>query len=295
VHARVIVNPASGGGRGEKRADDAVDTLRAKGWDLDVRHTRAAGHARDLAEEAAQDGVPTVIVAGGDGTTWEVVNGLLPAKGPVPRLGVLPVGTGNSFLRDFGIVDTKGALAALSRPTERPFDAIRVDHAGGVMHYVNLLSVGFTAEVGAVTNRWFKPLGAGGYAFGVVGSLVSLGRPSFPYALDGGEKETAPVTLISFSNSQYTGGTMRMAPGADPTDGLLDVVHVGLLGRRRLLATFPRIYRGTHVDMPEVRTARARVVELNLAGPVSVMVDGEVLDLHLRRLEVLPGALTLLA
>jgi len=295
VNARVIVNPASGGGRGSARVQGALQTLREHGWDLDVRETTGPGHASDLAVEAAEREVPVVLAAGGDGTTYEVVNGLFPAKGTVPRLGLLPVGTGNSFLRDFAITDLAAAVQAILRKQPRACDVVRATHAQGAVHYVNLLSLGFSAEVGALTNRRFKGLGLAGYALATVGSLVRLDHPCFPYALDDGPRETAPVVLLSFCNSRFTGGTMQMAPAADPTDGALDVIHVGAMRRRRLLGAFPKIYRGTHVHLPEVRTTTARSVRFDLSGPVPCMIDGEVCDLTLERLDVLPGALQVFA
>ncbi len=295
MDAFVICNPASGGGRGAARAAEATAALREHGWKIEVRTTAGPGHASELAAQAVREGAPLVIAAGGDGTTFEVLNGLFPAGERVPRLAILPVGTGNSFLRDFGIVEVGDAVAAILRGAPRRCDVVRVEHADGALHYLNLLSIGFSAEVGALTNRRFKRLGVPGYALAVVGSLVSLDRPIFPYALDGGTREDAPVVLLSFSNSRYTGGTMCMAPDADPSDGRLDVIRVGAMGRRRLLGAFPRIYAGTHPELPEVSTTTARRVDLTLDAAVPCMIDGEVLSLWLRSLTVLPGALEVLA
>ncbi|MCO4745445.1 MAG: diacylglycerol kinase family lipid kinase [Proteobacteria bacterium] len=291
MNATLILNPAAGGGRAGARAEQAAKKLTALGFDITLAETQAPGHATTLAEQATTD---VVIAAGGDGTTFEVINGLAKQSSP-PKLGILPLGTGNSFLRDFGIADIEDAYAALARQSTRPVDLVKVEHAGGTLHYINLLSVGFTAEAGAVTNERYKPFGALGYIFATLQCLVTLSAPAFPFRLDGGEADTRPCTLLSFSNSQFTGGTMHMAPSADPTDGWLDLVRIGPMGRRRFLGAFPLIFKGTHVEMPEIQEHRARSVQFDLTEPVACMIDGEVLSLTLTRLDVVPGALELIA
>jgi diacylglycerol kinase (ATP) len=215
------------------------------------------------------------------------------------RLGILPLGTGNSFLRDFAVTDAEGAVRALLRAAgadaARAVDVVRAAHAAGAVHYVNLLSVGFSAVVGALTNRRFKPLGAAGYGAAVVASLVDLAQPVFPLRVDDDEGvDFRPCTLLSFSNSRCTGGTMQMAPPADPCDGQIDVIRVGAMSRRDLLRTFPKLYAGRHLEHPAVSHRRARRVSFADPSPTDVMVDGEVLELELRAIEVLPGALRVL-
>lgn len=287
-----IVNPAAGGGRCGARARDALERLRSAGIALDVRETTRAGEATSIARDAWSRGERAFLAVGGDGTSYEVVNGLFPAAEREPaRLAMLPLGTGNSFLRDFDVTSAEDALRAIERGTTKTIDVVRATHAGGAIHYINLLSVGFTAEAGELTNRRYKAFGTAGYVIATLSTAISLRFPAFPMRLDGGARDPRPCILVSFSNSRFTGGTMMMAPSADPTDGALDVIRIGPMRRRAFIAAFPSIFRGTHVQRPEVEHGRAKVVELDLEEPVDVMVDGEVERLALRRLEVLPGAL----
>lgn len=298
VRYLVLVNPAAGGGRCGARAPAAVERLRGEGLDLEVVHTEAPGHAVELAREAWERGMRSFVAAGGDGTAWEVINGVLPASldsGERPCLGFLPLGTGNSFLRDFGAADLDHATAALAAGTRRRCDVVRLVHAGGALYYLNLFTLGFAADVALRVNRSLKPLGSAGYAVGVVLETLGLSPSPLPWSADGGPLREEPATFVSFSNSRYTGGSMLMAPGADPSDGLLDVVHAGPLGRIGLLRTFPRIFSGTHLEHPRVDASRARVVELDLDRVVPAMVDGESLELRPLRLEVVPGALDVCA
>lgn len=284
-----IVNGAAGGGKCQQQATKALDDL---GLDLEVAWTTGPGHASRLAADAWRAGHRSFISVGGDGTTYEILNGLFPlalASDDVPKLGCLPLGTGNSFLRDFGITDAAAAAAAIKAQRGRRCDLVRARHADGEIFYINLLSVGFTAGVGALTNDRFKRFGDAGYAVAVVMQVATLEHPVFPMRVDGGDWDRRECAFLSFSNSQFTGGAMRMAPKADPTDGELDIIRVGPVRRRTLLRAFPKIYRGTHVDMDVNEQSKAKNIAFGLTEPVDVMVDGEIRKLQLTELQVLPG------
>lgn len=290
----VILNPAAAGGRCAKRFAPLGERLAALG-EVTVQTTEGPHDATEWARKARQAGVTDVVAVGGDGTLCEVVNGLMEAEGPAPRLGVLPLGTGNSFVKDLGFENPEQAIEAIEAGRTRAVDVVRATHKTGVMYSINLLSVGFSAEAGALTNSRFKGLGAAGYILAVLATLVRLRHPVFRVRLDEGEWDERPCVLLSFSNSRYTGGDMCMAPAADPTDGRVDVIRVGPLKRGRFLRTFPRIFQGTHVDQPDIESSTARLVQLELAEPVAVMIDGEVCMAQLERLEVVPGAIEVLS
>jgi YegS/Rv2252/BmrU family lipid kinase len=298
-----IVNPAAGGGRCGRRAAGALDNLRRQGLQVEVAETGGPGDGVRLAREAVLAGHRSLIAVGGDGTLFEVVNGLMAAMGDAtaaergarPCLGVLPLGSGNSFVRDFGDGSPESAVRALARGERRPCDVIRIGHDRGVTHFVNIFSIGFVAEVGALRTRRFSGLGALGYVLAVVVEVARLRQWDFPLALDGQPLRRGRATFVAVCNSRFTGGAMEMAPGADTVDGRLDVVEVGALGRLSLLATFPRIFKGTHVTHPAVRAAQARTVRFELEGELPVLVDGEILRLRPHSLEVLPGAIDIRA
>ncbi len=287
----LVVNPAAGGGRCGRRADRFVARLRDRGVSVTRVDTAGPGDAARLAAERPE---AAVVAVGGDGTLHEVVNGLMARDRPRPALGLLPLGTGNSFARDFGIDDPERAFDALVRGERRPVDVLRVDRDGGALFSVNLVSLGFVAEVGDLTNRRFKALGPAGYVLATLVTVARLRPSSIPVTV-GGARDDRPGVFLCFCNSQYTGGSMRMAPSADPADGALDIVRVGPMSRRRLLRLFPRIFDGTHVSAPEIETSRAERVELHLDRPIPALVDGEALSLRLRAVEVVPAALELVA
>jgi diacylglycerol kinase family enzyme len=140
-----IVNPVAGGGRSRRMLGPALDRLRAGGVEVEVAETRRPGDAERIAREAYVGGQRKFIAVGGDGTSYEVVNGLFPPAGPkdVATLGFLPLGTGNSFLRDFSDRGVEHAIESLIFRRTRSCDVLRLRHRAGVIHYINLLSVGF--------------------------------------------------------------------------------------------------------------------------------------------------------
>ena len=169
---------------------------------------------------------------------------------------------------------------------------ILLRHAQGEIYYLNLLSLGFPADVGELTNRRFKRWGELGYILGVLARLASLQHRAFPHRLnDATEWDRHQCLFLTFSNSKFTGGKMMIAPKADPSDGQIEYVRWSPIGRLRLLGLFPRLFTGTHINHPLASRAPAERVELDLGGPVNVMVDGEILSLDCRSLEILPGAL----
>lgn len=291
-----IVNGAAGHGRAGRLAPDAVQTLRGFGLAVDVAQTRGPGDATRIARDAVARGQRELIAVGGDGTSFEIVNGLtahLGASDPRERvtLGFLPLGTGNSFLRDFGAGGVEQAIDALRARRKRSCDVIKLTHDAGVLHYINLLSFGFVADVCTVTNRRFKRLGAAGYGLGVVATLAQLHSRPLRMQLDGGAMWEQDVTFVSLCNSRFTGGSMQMAPYADTNDGQLDVVVCGPMTRLALLETFPKIFRGDHVHHHAISSSRATRVELFESEPIDLMIDGEVVRQRPLRADVIAGAL----
>ncbi len=293
-----LVNPAAGGKRCGKLAPATLGELRKKGVDIEVRNTAAAGDATRLAREYYSQGWRNFIAVGGDGTSYEIVNGLFPEalSGGKPSLGFLPLGTGNSFLKDFTSNGESGAGEAIASGRRRSCDVIRLTHANGELFYINLLTLGFAADVAAATNKRFKAFGEVGYVLGVLLCLARLDRRAFPHRLDlAAELDNRRCLFLAFNNSRYTGGKMMIAPKAEADDGLLEYVRWGPIGRLGLLRNLPTLFDGTHIQHPLASRAAVRRVDFELGGPVSVMVDGESYELDCRAIEVLPGALDIFA
>jgi diacylglycerol kinase (ATP) len=312
-----IINPAAGGGRCGERVGAALDRLRASGLVLDTAETREGGEATRIARDAYSRGYRKFLAVGGDGTSYEIVNGLFPESAreggsqvsalrsqeepqkedQIPTLGFLPLGTGNSFLRDFS-GETSGkdglehAVQALTARRSRPCDVLRLTHKTGAIYYTNLLSLGFTADVAALRHRRFLGLGQAGYLLSIFLCLARLDRRPFPVRFDDQKDFDARRCLfLTFNNSKFTGGTMMIAPDAVTDDGLIEYVRWGPIGRLGLIRNLATLYDGTHTRHPLAERHAVRRIEFRLDGPVDVMVDGEVLTLECQAIDVLPSAL----
>ncbi len=293
-----IVNPAAGGGRARKLLAPALERLRAAGVAIDIAETKSAGDATGIARDAYRSGRRRFIAVGGDGTSYEVVNGLFPEalEGERPLLGFLPLGTGNSFLRDFSERGGEHAMASLIAEKSQPCDVLRLRHRAGVLHYINLLSLGFPADVATLRARRFSAQGELGYIISIFLGLSRLERRPFPVRVDSeSEFDRRPCLFLTFNNSKFTGGTMMIAPKADVNSGMIEYVRWGPIGRLGLIRNLPRLYDGTHIEHPLAERKAVRHVEFNLESPVDVMIDGEVLTLHCEQLDVMPGALNVAA
>jgi diacylglycerol kinase (ATP) len=289
-----IVNPAAGGGKCGRLAAAALDRVRSAGVEIDVVTTSAAGQATELARAAYARGTRNFLAVGGDGTAFEIVNGLFPEAlaGGRPVLGFLPLGTGNSFLKDFTTRGVEHTIESLKKGNRRACDVIRLRHAEGELYYLNLVSLGFPADVGALVNRKFKRWGEPGYIAGVFVRLAGLDHKSFPHRLnESGEWDRRPSLFLSFSNSKFTGGKMMIAPRADACDGQIEYVRWGPISRLGLVKMLPRLFTGTHIDDARASRAAAQRIDLELAGPTNVMIDGEILRIECRSFEILPAAL----
>jgi len=271
-----------------------LERVRQAGIAVTVAHTARAGEATEIARQAYSEGIRNFLAVGGDGTSFEIINGLFPEaeNHGRPTLGLLPLGTGNSFLKDFTKRGVEHTIEALQKNARRPCDVIRLRHAQGELYFLNLLTLGFPADVAETTNRRFKRWGELGYILGVFTRLVQLDHLAFPHRLaEATEWNRADALFLSFNNSKFTGGHMMIAPNADPTDGLIEYVRWGPIGRLGLIWTLPRLFTGTHIHHRRASRAATKRIDFELAGPVNVMVDGESMRLQCQSLEILPSAL----
>ena len=293
-----IVNPAAGGGRSGRLLGPTLNRLREGGIEVKVATTHSPGQASEIARDAYSRGTRHFIAVGGDGTSYEVVNGLFPQAlgNEPPTLGFLPLGTGNSFLRDFSEKGLDHAITSLLAERSRPCDVMRMRHRTGEIYFINLLSMGFSADVATLRARRFSHWGELGYFTSIFLTLARFNRRPFPTRIDGQQQfDERSCLFVTFNNSKFTGGTMMIAPKAQVDDGLVEYVRWGPIGRLGLIRNLPGLYDGTHIQHLLAECNSVRRVEFKLDAPVDVMVDGEVLSLQCEELDVLPAALNVVA
>ena len=298
--ALAIVNPWAGAGRCGRRAAAALEPIRSRWPGLEVVESERAGQAAEIAAAAASRGVLDFLVAGGDGTVFEVVNGLRGVAWDAgerrPRLGVLPLGTGNSLIQHFG-VDLEEVTAAIVQGRSRRIDLLRVQHEDGDLVVCSTLTLGLATAVADTVNRWLKPLRGAAYHVGALFEIVRGGTSRVRCRVLGprGERITLAQEspLLAVQNTSTFGRGMHVAPDAEVDDGLGDLVIVDPVSRWQLMKTLPKLYDGSHVGHPAVRCLRFEGLEFDQEQAEPVMIDGEIRTLRLRSITVEAGALDL--
>ncbi len=295
--AKLILNPAAGRGRAGALLPEIRSTLKAHGIEADVAQTRAPREAIDLAQRAKGDGHELIIVAGGDGTVHEVVNGLAQAAGGgvIGALGLIAIGSGNDFAKMLPVpTDWRAACQQIAQGQLRRVDVGRVNGE----YFTNNIGIGFEAQVGLEARRIWWARGTAIYVAALARTLlVSYRTPHVQIELDG-EQVKQNVTLISLGNGRCTGGGFWMTPHATIDDGLFDVCIGHQMTKPQMLGLVPHVMRGTHIDKPLVRMTRARKVTIISDEPLPMHADGETVqsDFHQRiEAELLPQKLTVIA
>jgi diacylglycerol kinase (ATP) len=280
----LLINPTSGGGRGARAGKAAAGLLTNAGRNVHELVGRDASESEDLAREAVARGVDALVVVGGDGM---IHLGLQAVGGTDVPFGVIPAGSGNDFARALGIPlgDAEAAADIVAGGHERKVDLGRA----GEQWFGCVVAAGFDARVNDRANRMRWPRGRMRYNLAMLAELGVFQPVRYRIDLDGESWQTDAM-LVTIGNAQSYGGGMRVTPGALLDDGLLDVMVVKPISKARFLAVFPKVYSGTHVQLPYVEVRRAQRVHVE-AEAITAYVDGERLGPLPQTFEAVPAAL----
>jgi diacylglycerol kinase (ATP) len=293
-----VVNPASANGSTRRQWPEIARRAAALGLAGETLFSERPGHAEELAQEAAERGASLIVAVGGDGTVHEAVNGLMRADPEHrPELATIPRGTGRDFARSFRIPrSTEQALAVALNGSTRTVDLGRAgftawDGAASESYFANFAGAGISGAVAARANTSSKALG-GKASFFWATTVVFLRWENSEYevTVDGVQTAGRMLEVIAAIGDQLAGG-MRLAPEADPADGLFDVVLIGDATKVDFVRTLPKIYRGTYLPHPRAEVVRGSRVEVRTAVPLPIALDGEQPGTTPAVFEIVPGAL----
>ncbi len=296
----VLTNPASGHGGAPHAAERAIAQLHRRGIDVVAIAGTDAEHSRRLVNGALERGMDALVVVGGDGIISLALQVL--AQTQIP-LAIIPAGTGNDHAREFRIPvkDPEAAADVVADCiADGRVETVDLGHIAGAdgteKWFGTVMAAGFDSLVTDRTNRMRWPHGRMRYNLAMVAEISKLRLLPFRLSFDGGEELATDLTLAAFGNTRSYGGGMLICPDADPTDGLLDVTMVASASRTRLIRLFPTVFRGRHVDLDEVQTARARTIRVDcLASPkINAYADGEYVCPLPVEVSAVPGALKIL-
>ena len=279
----LIFNPAAGNGSAGDNLPQVQALFKEYGLEHELLLTERPGHAQKLAQEAAENGCPLVIAAGGDGTVNETINGLMQAKlngNNRPALGVLPLGRGNDFAYGMNIpLELKASVDNLVQGFHRIIDVGHVtggDYPQG-RYFGNGVGLGFDTVVGfeAAKIKWLH--GAASYLAALVRTIFLYSKaPVYEIILDGGAPVHQAFLMVSVMNGKRMGGSFHMAPEGNPGDGSLDLCLAGHVPQMKILPLALKFIKGTQKDHPAVKMVRAKQITIRaIEGTIPAHADGE--------------------
>jgi diacylglycerol kinase (ATP) len=292
-----LVNPAAEGGSVGRSWPELAHRAAALGLRGDALLSERPGELGELARRAVEEGASLVVAVGGDGTVNEVVQGL--AGRADVELAVIPRGTGWDFSRTYGIPRGLDEAVAVARDGRvRPIDLGRAryrawDGNEAESYFANIASAGMSGAIAKRANETSKALGGKvSYLWATLTVFARWRNDEVRVAVDA-EQRSGRMHDVVIANGRFFGGGMMICPGAEPDDGVFDVLLIGDLTKRDLLLTLPKTYRGRHLPHPKAELLRGTVIEVDAPEPLPVELDGEQPGTTPIRLEVVPEALRL--
>ena len=274
----IVFNPNAAHGRAVRKLAAIKTKFESLGIHTEYKPTTHPGHGTELVACTDLSGFDGLVAAGGDGTLFEVLNGLYrhPKSARIP-LGLLPIGTGNAFARDLGLKPAawSDAIDLLQRRRTREVDVGFVKSADKTFYFLNIVGMGFTVDASKTAQK-LKFFGNTAYTLATLWQVLKLKSYPLMAKLDGRELCSDNI-FITISNTRFTGTHFLIAPDASIDDGLLDVTILENLPRHRLLKLFPTIYDGRHVQYKEISTYK--VATINIRSPEAMLLgpDGELI------------------
>lgn len=292
----LFINPTAGRGRAGRRMSRITELFDDAGVSVELHASRGVGDLEEQVYAEVANGANRIIVAGGDGSVHEAVNGIMRVSSP-SRLGVIPTGTGNDFAKACAIpLDWEHATRLLAERLRANAVSRRIDIGQmNERYFANGAGIGFDAKVTRIARSFRWPVGDVVYLFAIFRCMLDgIATPDMTIETED-LRWRGPITLANISNGPWIGGMFHIAPMADNSDGQLELLIADPVSRLRITTLLPKLIRGEHIGEREITHTSIRRVHIEAAAEVPSHLDGEVqaLTRHFD-IEVLPAALELL-
>lgn len=287
----LIANPVSGGGKGEKHLPGIIRLLKNNHIDFDLKLTQYHRHAEEIVKHADLKQYDGIALVGGDGTNFQLINGLIKNhdNDRFPPLAVIPTGSGDSFAYDLGINSDIEGVKAIIENNIKPVDILSFTSENQIFYCANMVGTGFVTEV-AKSAAKLKFLRGLSYVAGVIYQVIFLKFHKIELKINS-ETISGEKCFVEFCNSKYTGKKMLMAPQAEIDDGYFDIIVASKLSRFTLLKAFPMIFKGTHLSLDQVTIYKAKKAELTVDKSAVMLPDGEVFGKTPTEINIFPEKL----
>lgn len=292
----LFLNPTAGRGRAGRRQARIIGLLQRRDLPVELHQSQAVGSLEKQVQNVVDQGATRIVVAGGDGSVYEAVNGIMHSEDKA-SLGVIPTGTGNDFAKACDIPlnwEHASRLLADRLATGQYVKNIDI----GTMNdrfFANGAGIGFDAKVTRIARTYRLPIGDLVYLLAIFRAMVDgIATPRLQIS-SAGFSWDGPATLASISNGPWIGGMFHIAPMAKNDDGQLELLIVDPVSRRRIVSLLPKLMSGEHLGEPEIRQQAIKTLSVSSSEAVASHLDGEVQPLQQRfEFGVLPSALRLL-
>lgn len=282
----VIINPTAGNGRSAKIGKLVLDRLTELGIAYQVFETTHSGHAADLARQCVAENAKCVLSIGGDGTAFEVAQGLINTRTP---LGIIPAGTGNDFIRSLKLPGTPlQVLDFILNNPARPVDI-------GIINeklFINVCGIGFDVSVldySIKAKKYFS--GMIPYLWGVLCTIAHYTPTEISLNIDGKDVLSKNILVCSIANGRFIGGGMPISPQSCIDDGLLDVVVIENVSRLRMIGYLPGLLSGKILTFKDTSSFKGKNITISSPRQMRLNVDGEIIPYDHAEFRILPGEL----
>lgn len=304
VDCKIILNPVSGHGAGETAIPEISSLINQAGLTFELENTAGPGHAIEIASQAAKDGYPVIIAAGGDGTVNEVINGLMitnKTQISTSKLGVLPIGRGNDFAYGAGIPHSlENAVAVIADQKSRLMDVGIItggDYPTG-RYFGNGVGIGFDAVVGFEAMKMKRIRGFLSYLIAAIKTIMLYYKAPVIQIEYNQKSYQIPALMVSVMNGRRMGGAFQMAPSSVLNDGLFDICIAKQVSRPQIFNLILKFMNGTQTSHSAIQMARTSSVTISaIQGTLPAHADGETICTAGAeiRIEILPGELEILS
>ncbi len=291
----IVANPVSGKGKSRTLAVRTGSLLTVAGVSNQLLYTTRQGDAEGLARKAVEEGSAGVLACGGDGTLHEVINGVM--SGPLAAgvtVGIIPAGRCNDFAAALGLPKTAEDVAKLiTAGKSKQIDLGKV----GNRYFATVATLGFDSAVSQYVADGHVPRflsGTPSYVYAIFAQLLRY-KDAKVHLTGEGLDYSGRVFLTATANTPQYGGNMKIAPGAEPEDGMLDVCLVKSVSRREVVMILPRVFSGGHLRNPAVSMHRLPSLHIETEAPMPIWADGERVAETPAEISVVPKVLNLLA
>ncbi len=293
MHIDLIYNPKSGGGRGENLTPIIIKALEEKGHTLNIHRTEYHDHATEITRHLDLSQSDVVASVGGDGTMYEVLNGLLKNKNKKkPVFAVIPVGTGNSFSQDLNMHQWRDGVVAILEAKTRPVDVMKFTTEGEDYYSINSISIGLPTDVGISGKKYKKLMGKHSYTFSALIEIMRY-KPHHTILEVDGVKHEYMGAFTNFANTRLFGGNMIISPDSVMDDGEIEAIVLTDAPKKEIIKAFPTLYKGEHISNPYVRIYKGKHFKIS-ADPIKTSSpEGEIFGVTPLELLVMPKAVTM--